>query len=299
MRSHLLLAGGAIFAATPALAQEAAPDAIVRMIDAAYASGDEATIKSTVELAKKTNPTAAAAIDAQAKALADKMEAERLKKFAEAGMFDLWKGEAELGADLETGNTDSLSFGARARIERDGLKWRHKLNGLVDYEETDDRKSKERYFAGYDLNYKLTPRLYVVGTLSWESDVFAGFDNRFIESLGLGYTIVDRPRLRWSVEGGVAGRQTDYTVGANDVSIVGRAATDLDWHFSPNATLSERIEVYAGGRSTTLESITSLTAKMFGALAARLSYDVKHETDPPAGRDATDTTARAALVYDF
>lgn len=291
--------GAVCVASIPAVAQTAVPPEIAKMIDAAYASGDDAAVKAVVDLAKKTNPDAAAAIDAQSKALADKREADRVKAMAEAGWTDLWKGEGQIGASISTGNTDEVGIAAGLRLERDGLKWRHKLNGLIDYQETSNIKVKERFFAGYDLNYKITDRLYAVGTLSWERDQFAGFDNRFIESLGLGYGIVRSDRWKVDVEGGVAARQTDYRLTGWESDIVGRAALDAAWKISDTATFTERAEVFFGGRTTTITSLTAITAKLMGALSARLSYDVKHETDPEPGRKATDTTTRASLVYDF
>ena len=34
-----------------------------------------------------------------------------------------------------------------------------------------------------------------------------------------------------------------------------------------------------------------------GALSARASYDVRHDTDAPAGFEKTDTVTRVSLVY--
>jgi len=290
----------ALLFVSPAFAQGAAvPPDIAKMIDAAYASGDDAAIKTTVDLAKKTYPDAAAGVDAQAKALDEKREAARLQAMSEAGWSDLWKGQGELGGMISTGNADEIGLAAAVRLEREGLKWRHKLTGLIDYQETNDVKTKDRYFAGYDINYNLTPRLYAVGTLSWERDSFAGYDNRFIESLGLGYKLIDNESWKVDVEGGVAFRQTDYQFGGYESDLVGRASVDARWQISPNATFGERAEVFFGGSTTTITSITSLTAKVMGALSARVSFDVKHETDPEPFREATDTTTRATLVYDF
>lgn len=45
--------------------------------------------------------------------------------------------------------------------------------------------------------------------------------------------------------------------------------------------------------------MTALDAKISGALTARLSYSMQHESDPLPGREKLDTTSRATLVYGF
>jgi putative salt-induced outer membrane protein len=48
-----------------------------------------------------------------------------------------------------------------------------------------------------------------------------------------------------------------------------------------------------------VDNTTALTLKIVDAFSARLSYEVRHDTDPGADADKTDTTAKATLVYDF
>ena len=42
-----------------------------------------------------------------------------------------------------------------------------------------------------------------------------------------------------------------------------------------------------------------IDTKLIGNLSTRLSFDVKHETDPPDDKVKTDTVTRASLVYKF
>ncbi len=56
---------------------------------------------------------------------------------------------------------------------------------------------------------------------------------------------------------------------------------------------------YLEDLSNSLESTTALTTRLTGSLAARFSVNVRYESDPPLGREQTDTTTRASLVYSF
>ena len=51
--------------------------------------------------------------------------------------------------------------------------------------------------------------------------------------------------------------------------------------------------------AATINNTAALTARMFGALATRLSYNLAWEQDPPVGLQSLDTTTRVTLVYDF
>jgi putative salt-induced outer membrane protein len=48
-----------------------------------------------------------------------------------------------------------------------------------------------------------------------------------------------------------------------------------------------------------LDNTTALTLKIVDNFAARVSYEVRHDTDPGDDADKTDTTAKASLVYGF
>jgi putative salt-induced outer membrane protein len=51
--------------------------------------------------------------------------------------------------------------------------------------------------------------------------------------------------------------------------------------------------------NTSFTATSAFDAKLLGALSARFSYTIEHETNPPVGRIKTDTLSRATLVYDF
>jgi putative salt-induced outer membrane protein len=48
-----------------------------------------------------------------------------------------------------------------------------------------------------------------------------------------------------------------------------------------------------------LINIAALTAKLTDILAARVSFEVRNESNPPFGREATDTATRFSLVFGF
>lgn len=299
MRASVLFASALVVASLfPAVAAAVPPPKAVSDMIAA-AAGDPETLKAVVATAKKTNPDSIAEIDAQVAGLAAEAEAARVAKLESQGFLEGWTGQGQVGAFLSTGNVDDRGVALGLGFAKETLRWRHKLDFAADYQETDDVVTKERYFAGYAGNYKFSERFYAVGVLSAEKDKFAGFKSRFTESLGLGYRLIDRPDLRLSFEGGPALRHTDYYDTGNESSWAGRIAGDLAWTIREGTVFTQAASAYLESSNSTLAATSAITTKLQGDLSARASFDVRHETDPPPGRDKTDTTTRVTLVYSF
>jgi putative salt-induced outer membrane protein len=75
------------------------------------------------------------------------------------------------------------------------------------------------------------------------------------------------------------------------------AASRFKHQFNERVVLSNDTNVVTADASTQIQNVLALTADIMGNLSARISYDVRHDTDPPAGFEATDTTTRFSLVY--
>lgn len=285
-------------AATPAYASSL-PDSVAAMIRAAAETGDAATLKTTADLARKTNPDATAEIDALVAQLQKKADDERLAKMKSQGFFQGWKGQGQAGATITSGNTSNKGVSLGLNLHKEGIKWRHAILATVDYARQDGVTSQNRYFASYEANYKLTDRLYAVGLGSWEKDRFSGFNRRFSETAGLGYTLIKQPNMTLNLEAGAALRQTSYITGISDNRFAGRGALDYSWTITPGVIFTENATVYGQSDNSTFTSTTALTMKVRGALSAQASFLVDHETNPPLGLKKTDTTSRLTLVYAF
>jgi putative salt-induced outer membrane protein len=292
--------------AAPAVAvAEPIPAGVAAMIEAA--AKDPAKLKVVADIARQTNPASAAEIDARVAEIAAAAEAARVETLSSQTFLEGWTGQGEAGGFVSTGNAEESGLALGLGLTKESLRWRHRLDAVADYRETDGVKTKERYFAGYEGNYKITDRLYAVGALSWEKDVFAGIDRRFAESLGLGYRVIDRKTLHLDVDASVAARQTEYVrpavsvpeISYSESTIGARLGGRLVWDINENTSLSEVAVAYFDDRSNSLESTTALTTRLTGSLAARFSVNVRYESDPPLGREQTDTTTRASLVYSF
>jgi putative salt-induced outer membrane protein len=281
------------------------PERVAAMIRAAVDGGDAAVVASTVSLAKKTNPNSGDEIDAlvaQLKADADRRHHAELERM---GFFEGWTGQGQAGLTNSTGNTRNTGIALALSFGRDGLDWRHSFNATVDYARDNGIETKDRYFAGWETDYKFSERFYALGLASWEANRFSGFNNRTSESIGLGYSLIKTPDMTLSVQAGPALRQTDYVVGGSKNSFAAMAGANYQWTILPELVFSENVTFYGESHDSTLTSNTALTVKLIGALSAQASFLVQYESNPPFRSNPpvraqnTDTTSRLTLVYSF
>ena len=287
----------AMLLAPSAALAEPIPPAVAAMIDAAAANPDQ--LKVVADIAKTTNPASAAEIDAKLAAFNAAAAKAREEKLASQGMLEGWSGQGEAGGFISSGNTENRGLAVGVNLSKETRHWKHSLRGIVDYQEDQGVTSRERYFAGYEGNWKFTPRGFAVLALSWERDRFTGFTSRFTQAIGLGYRLVDTPSLSIAVDGGPALRQTRFTNGLNENHFAARAALNAKWLISPRLTFTQTATYYYDDINNSLLSLSQLTAKLNGRLSARMSFQVNNESNPPPGRENTDTVTRATLVYNF
>ena len=296
--------------------QAAIPEPVRAMIDAAIATGDARKVATVIEIAKATNADDVAEIDglhaafrSDQAALAQARKAGEQEAIRNAGLFERWKGRGELGGFRTTGNTDTVGLTGAIGLDRKGIAWRHKLTARADYQRSAGRTSREKYFAAYEPRLDIDEDLFAYGLAQFESDRFQGFDARYALSGGFGATIVDTQSLDLSVKAGPALRLTQATDGLSDTRIAGLVGLDFDWRISERLKLTQTTNAVteAGGvavaiidsRSTTLNLVTGLEAKVSERLSTRFSYAVDYDSNPPNGKVGTDTISRFSLVYGF
>lgn len=299
-----LLIGTAIAAAPPA--PSAMPDGVRAMIEAAVSSGDAKAIEIMFRLARQTQPLAGAEIDAleqqwklQVSEAAQRQQEARQVELARAGLFDEWSGQAELGASRSTGKSSYLGVYASFGLNREGLRWRHKLLGRAEIQNGRNFNDTERFQASWQPNYRFGERLYAYGLTQFESDEAQGYDARYTLGSGVGYQLLAAPGAKLDLEGGPALRHVDEVGGGTETSLATRASVNLNWRIVPTLELKQSTSLYLEAGDSSASALTSLDAQLVGPLKARFSYDVRYESGAGPGAGSLDTLSRATLVYSF
>lgn len=269
------------------------------MLDSALQSNNETEIVTIAKYIRMVAPNDVAEVDDRITAWRDQRTKAQKQAVVEAGPLQLWKGRADIGGFITTGNTESLGLTAGIDLKREGLDWRHRVRARVDYQKDNGVPTREAYLAAWEPSYKINERLSVVGLGQFERDPFLGYDERFSAGVGVGYRAVNTRRLTVDVNAGPAFRFTNFTDGTQQDSPAGRASASIAFALTPTLKLTNDSAAYFDSLNNTVTSISAVDAKLIGPLSARVSYNIQYEGNPPAGRKTVDTQTRASLVYNF
>jgi len=210
-----------------------------------------------------------------------------------------WKAEAELGFVKTTGNTQTESLNAKARVSNERQFWKHELRFETVRNEDSDRVTAERYFLNAKTSYKLNLVSYVFGRAQYEDDRFSGYDYQASLVGGYGYHIYDTEELKWNAELGGGMRENKFEDGTSETEAIISLATDVNWKISSSANLLQELTIDSGDKRTISRSVTALSTKINSSLSSKISYTVKHNSKVPSGTKKTDTETAITLVYAF
>ena len=213
--------------------------------------------------------------------------------------FSAWDGEIDLGGAINTGNTDAKAFSGSIKLSNAIGLWRHKIAASFDYARNNGNLTKQRLLTSYQLNYETDERIYAFGRTEYEDDRFSGFNYRIYGGGGFGYRLFNGDTIQWSVETGPGLRYANVVnVGGGDAEFTFRTASAFKWLVFPSTVFSQDTEYLLNG-SNTLTTTTAITVALTDKLSGRMSFNLRNDSNPPAGAVNTDTTTKASIVYGF
>ncbi|WP_350999068.1 DUF481 domain-containing protein [Shewanella sp. TB7-MNA-CIBAN-0143] len=214
-------------------------------------------------------------------------------------------GEAELGATLTTGNTDTSSFKARLALKQELGDWENEyvFEGL--YKEDTEEVTAKRYFLGVQGDYQINDLSYLFANTNYEVDPFTGYDFTSTTSAGYGYRFIDTDRMSLKAEAGPGYiyQQLDEESALaegydSDDSVVAHAVIDFQTKISDLSKFQQKF-IADWGSKLDARSETSLTANIVGALAMKFAVIVRYNSEPLDDKESTDTETNMTLLYAF
>lgn len=210
-----------------------------------------------------------------------------------------WRGSAELGAAVSTGNTDSNNINAKGRIQFQNEQWRNRVGLDVVQSSEDKSTTQERYLLQLQADRRLSADAYLFSAFRNDRDRFSGYDYQRSLSVGYGQRLINTERTSLEVEAGPGVRQNKKPNESSQSEAVVRGAAQFRHQISDTARLTEELVVISGSDNTEIDSTTSLRLAITDVLAARFAVNIKYNSQVPEGRSKTDTVTTMNLVYDF
>jgi len=220
-----------------------------------------------------------------------------------------WKGSTTLGINNTRGNTVNssiyLSVGAWKQTDkhRIGLnldsgktKTRNDSTGkdIVTEDWWKTRAKYDRYFNG---------RFYGFGDVRLERDKIANVDRRVLLGGGLGYRWLDRDRIHFTTETGLASRHEKFYSGSDTkTQISGQIGSHLDVLLFKNLWLINDVTYYPSTERASdyyLTATTELKYKINSHMYTNFKIIVDYDAIPAAGKKTTDTKYLLGLGWDF
>lgn len=305
--------------AAPVMAQDvqnSLPAAAEAMIDAAIATGDADDVDAVMKAARAAFPDHAAQIDERVAAFraeqaAAAAEAAAIQEAAlrQAGLFDNWKGEGQIGGFQSSGNTDEIGVSTVLSLQRRGINSEHRLRLSADFRRQDGTTTREQLLAQYEPRFQLNEALFAFGLAQFERDTRQGFSERYAVSGGLGYRVIDTASMDLSIKAGPAYRVTNFVDGRETSRLAGLFGLDFDWQITESLKLTQDTNstVETGGEAlviidstnTSINATTGLEASLVDNLKARVSWALEYDSNPGVGAETTDTLTRFTLIYGF
>ncbi len=210
-----------------------------------------------------------------------------------------WAGKATLGYLATSGNTENSTLNTGFEVSYTTGKWVHIVNAFALNASEDKTTSAEAYELGWKSERKITDQDFLFGRLDWRKDRFSGYATQFSQTVGYGRRLIDGEKHKLSAEVGAGARQSELPTGAKENETVFRGGAYYKWLFSETAEFRQDLTTEGGKDNTYSESVTAISAKLFGDLALVASYTIKHNSDVPPLTEKSDRYTALSLEYSF
>ncbi|NMP15762.1 DUF481 domain-containing protein [Thalassotalea sp. Y01] len=222
--------------------------------------------------------------------------------YAEDEAIKLWSGDVDFGYTNLTGNTEESTMAGKVSVTRENKPWKWDVIAESLFSETEDDRTAEKYMGFTRLAYNFTEKNYVFGRATYETDKFSGYDYQSTLTAGVGWNLYDLETLDWDLEAGAGYRSSkveDPATGEDEDEPIVTLSTLVDWQFSENASFKQYLSYEKGDESDIAYSRSELKVQVIGALAMKLSYNVKYQSEVPEGSEDTDTETIVSVTYSF
>lgn len=216
-----------------------------------------------------------------------------------------WQGSIQFGFISTSGNTDNSSINGKFNLKHDDENWLHELNANYYSSSESDVTKAERYKLIYQADYKLEEEnTYWFVNSSYENDRFSGFDYRATLSTGYGSRLYNENDMTFDAEIGAGLRyseQVDPLTNMSDTEneAMIRAAGKYLWQIAEDRKLTSNLNVEEGEEVRVSNFDISFETMIVGGVSMKATYEARHVSEVPEGKEKLDTVVSLNLLYAF
>lgn len=220
-----------------------------------------------------------------------------------------WTGSANVGAVLNSGNTESVAIAASIDAELRREKDRHSFGLYWNYAENDDSTTgvtsiTERKAGGdYQYDYFINEKTFYLATAGAKTDSLALLDLRWYAGVGVGRQFHEEEDLKLSGDISLIYLEESYKVSADDSEgVAARLSASYFKRLSETTVIEINGEIAPSLKDS--EDIygrldTRIKVDVNENLFAQLQWIIDWDNSPASGTDRTDQQILATLGWGF
>lgn len=211
-----------------------------------------------------------------------------------------WSGEASVGFLNTTGNTTTRSLNAKATVGYRQGPWNHVAKAGALAAQRDKITTDERYNLGYRTTFDFTEFDYAFGSIDYDNDRFAGVIERATEAVGYGRRLLRGEKHTLDADLGIGATQQKLAVSEErQTAFVGLFNAKYQWLITDTSSFLQTLKIEKSKDNTFINPVATLKLVIAGQLFTTLSYEIRTNTEVPAGTNKTDTLTSVNLGYSF
>ena len=208
--------------------------------------------------------------------------------------LDHWSGKVSAGLSLSAGNTEQYDYNAQASLQRRTPMTRLSLDYIGNLARVAGTESANNHRANAEFDLWLSTRFYLVLPYAeYYRDHFQNLAHRATAGVGVGYDLVDRPKLTWDVTLGPAYQHAWFESSLPDEpdhksTAALWFASRLEWDITRRIEFSAEYRGQFTSREvgeTTHHSVTTLSIDITKRLDLDVSFVWDRISQPSIGED--------------
>lgn len=222
-----------------------------------------------------------------------------------------WSGDGELGytTSQTAASTESSSLTAKLGINYKNGAWGNQLkveNLLTETTDTagTESTSADRSTVTNKLTYDINEAVYSFVNARYEDDEFSAYHYQKNLTVGLGWHFIKNDNTTLDFELGAGGqednlRATTTAASKKQSGAALRFFENFSHKLTETTALTQSLLVEGNSDNTQSTFDAGLKVAISGALALKLSHQVKHNSEVPAGTRNYSRISSVTLVYGF
>lgn len=230
-------------------------------------------------------------------------------EISESSSEQYFKLDGELGFLTSSGNTNTASVKAAFDAEHEMQSWSNSYRFETFYQQSKGQQdtssdvSAQRIYANAQMDFKLedpNQRLFLFG--EYDNNRFGAYDYQGAIAAGWAQKAINKAdyQFRYSMGPGYGfAVKHDGHSDEQKHGLIFRASLEYKQKLSTGAKLRQFISAETNDYATRSRSETSISAKVLGAVAMKLSFIMNYNSGAEDANKTLDTETSIALVYQF